>query len=211
MLSGYFLSIKFSRYLVGLSTKCVVQLFLSNGSKVKKWCQKSVQPRVILPIAKYRTEGIWVLSTQRKVGFSVTCHAVNGISTTPITAKAPFDVVKLPPSGSAKGGFLYLNAFYNRGSVHRITDEILHLLRSRLNISSTKIWKDFDDKIPQFKHQEIHEKLGVMEKILMASFVNEINSIREIGRHVPIHETNIFSLVFGLGISHIASIWLFIF
>ena len=47
--------------------------FLKNKDNVKAYCQTTVKPNFLLPMALHIIQGLWVIALQKEMRFSVTC------------------------------------------------------------------------------------------------------------------------------------------
>ena len=102
-------------YTVGLSTDCILHLFLPNVNEVSKYCHKQVNIGQKLPTAQYISHGTWAIIHTMSLRFALNCpessFAGKAIKTYP-----PFGVVQLPSSCSATGDFVTLrkHAYLNK-------------------------------------------------------------------------------------------------
>ena len=124
-------------YPINLSQFCIISLFMRNKEKQQQNCRTIVRPSSILPMAEYMSSGVWIITTQNQLQFSVICH--DGRAVMEMTADPPIGVLKLPMTCVASNDHLTLPAFYQFDSVVPISDPLLNLLHSH-NISSIDIW-----------------------------------------------------------------------
>ena len=64
---------KSSIFPITISKLCVVALFMRNKDNVKAYCQTEVIPNSLLPKATYVFHGIWIITTQAELSFSIVC------------------------------------------------------------------------------------------------------------------------------------------
>ncbi|XP_045161463.2 uncharacterized protein LOC123526385 [Mercenaria mercenaria] len=136
-------NVRSALYTVGLSTKCIIHLYLQREEKIEKFCQKVVLPNVHLPSAMYISDGLWLITSQKSLRLALTCFENKSITTKSMVAHAPLDALKLPMGCVANGDYLSLTAYYFKESNYQITDNFVDILRSNINISSSKLWSDF--------------------------------------------------------------------
>ena len=60
-------------YPINLGKLCIVALFLKNKDNVKAYCQTTVKPNFLLPMAFHINTGIMGYCIQKELRFSVTC------------------------------------------------------------------------------------------------------------------------------------------
>ena len=141
-------------YTIGLSTDCILHLFLQNKIEIAKYCNKQVITCQKLPKATYINHGMWVVIHTRSLCFTLTCPE-SSYEGEAIKKAPPFDVVKLPQSCSATGDFINLNAYYQDESNLIIQDDLLSISRNTMNTSSINMWKEFSERLPQLNKTEL--------------------------------------------------------
>ena len=61
-------------YPVSLNRFCITALFVKNPETIEQNCQTVVQLKTVLPMADYLSDVNWIITTQRKLVFSLVCQ-----------------------------------------------------------------------------------------------------------------------------------------
>ena len=204
-----FCHIQSAVYTVGLSTDCILHLFLQNKIEISKYCNKQVITGQKLPKATYINHGMWVVIHTRSLRFALTCpessYEGEAIKTAP-----PFDVVKLPQSCSATGDFINLNAYYQDESNLIIQDDLLSILRNTMNTSSLNMWKEFSERLPQTNKSELPKDLTSIRSIPLESLIDKLRSARRIKASKNATWPNYYYLIIGFVMSLVSGILIYV-
>ena len=168
-------------YPVNLSKFCIMSLFMRNKEARHKNCKTEISPSSILPVAKYLSNGVWMITTQKELRLSVVCH--NGREVTETNVKPPMGVVNLPMTCVASNDFITLPAFYHFDSVIRISAPWLEELKS-YNFSNIDIWKPLYTSMPAFNSTKIPPRLKAMKRLEIEPFIRELKSIKQVEPNV---------------------------
>lgn len=203
-----FCHIQSAVYTVGLSTDCILHLFLQNQVEIAKYCNKQVITGQKLPKAMYINHGMWVLINTRSLRFALTCPE-SSFEGQAIKTSPPFDVVKLPQSCSASGDFVNLNAYYQDESNLIIQDDMLSILRNTMNTSSINMWKEFSERLPLLNKTELPKDLTSLRSIPLESLIDKIQSARRIKASKNKSWPNYYYLIIGFVMSLISGILIY--
>ncbi|MCG8034449.1 MAG: envelope fusion protein [Candidatus Thiodiazotropha taylori] len=169
---------------VNLSNKCILALFLESPEKVAKFCKRVVMPNTYVPMAVYLTDGLWVIVSQKTLRFAVTCEESTPVLDTIIT-KPPLDVISLKKMCRAENDYLSLMPFYTSETTEEITDGLVTMIKSNLNLTSMEIWKPFLQNITHFKHTQIPNKLKALPSIPMDTLIESLHGLRSMEPDPP--------------------------
>ena len=61
-------------YQTNVNKLCVLALFMKNREDIKELCKQTVILNERLPKAEYLTAGIWIITTNKQLVFTVSCH-----------------------------------------------------------------------------------------------------------------------------------------
>ena len=103
---------------VNLSRLCVIALFMKNKENVKIYCKAEVIPNSLLPKATCVLDGIWIVTTQRDLLFSIVCPNYTKV----VLTKPSMAVISLDMGCSASNDHVTLTPFY-----HKYICNILHI------------------------------------------------------------------------------------
>ena len=118
-----FCSIKSPVYPISLNRFCITALFMKNTETVEQNCRPMVRLNAVLPMAEYLTDGNWIITTQRKLVFSLVCQENEG-GTREIEVQPPLDIIRLPMSCSASNEYMSLMPYYQKESKFEVEDSI---------------------------------------------------------------------------------------
>ena len=167
-----FCSIKSPVYPVSLNSFCITALFMKNTETIEQNCQTVVQLKTVLPMAEYLTDGNWIITTQRKLVFSLVCQENQG-GVREIEVQPPLDIIRLPMSCSASNEYMSLMPYYQKESKFQVEDSISELLLNA-RVANATIWKPFHEKLPNFSAIQLPGRLQAVEKIPLRTLIAEL-------------------------------------
>ena len=154
--------------------------FLHNGPLYEKHqnCQTTVKLDTVIPMAEYLTDGNWIITTQRKLVFSLVCQENEG-ETRELEVQPPLDVIMLPMTCSASNEYVTLMPYYEKESKFQVEDSISELLLNA-RVANTTIWKPFHEKLPDFSAIELPDRLQAVEQIPLKRLIAELSGQGEL-------------------------------
>ena len=93
----HYCDIKSPVYPINLSKLCTVVLFLKNKDHVQVYCQTTIKPNFLLPVALYIIWGLWFIASQKELRFSKRSICIS---------RSPLDTIKLGMPCSATSDYL---------------------------------------------------------------------------------------------------------
>ena len=144
-----------------------------------KYCKVTVKLNAILPVARYLTNGHWVVSTQTKLPFVKMCERGHETVTSDLIVRPPIQLIALEESCTAVTGEMTLPPHYHKESKFDVTN-VLETFMDSYNVSSVKLWEPIHSKITNLSAIKIPTKLKDLETIPMDRLVNELTSITPI-------------------------------
>ena len=137
-----------------------------------------VRLNAVLPMAEYLTDGNWIITTQRKLVFSLVCQE-NERGTREIEVQPPLDIIRLPMSCSASNEYMSLMPYYQKESKFEVEDSISELLLNA-RVANTTIWKPFHEKLPDFSSIQLPDRLQTVEQIPLRKLITELAGQNEL-------------------------------
>ena len=123
-------------------------------------------------MAEYLTDGNWIITTQRKLVFSLVCQENQG-GVREIEVQPPLDIIRLPMSCSASNEYMSLMPYYQKESKFQVEDSISELLLNA-RVANATIWKPFHEKLPNFSAIQLPGRLQAVEKIPLRKLIAEL-------------------------------------
>ena len=173
-----FCSIGSPVYPISLKCLCITALFMKNTEMFERNCQPMVRLNAVLPMAEYLTDGKWIITTQRKLVFSLVCQENEG-GTIEIEVQPPLDIIRLPMSCSASNEYMSLMPYYQKESKFEVEDSISELLLNA-RVADTIIWKPFHEKLPDFSSIQLPDWLQTVEQIPLRKLITELAGQNEL-------------------------------
>ena len=167
---------------INVSKFCLIALFTQNKVKAKELCKTKVKPNAILPMVAHVDQGLWLVSTQSPITFSVICdQKIGSISGTKkrtkiIHVKPPLDAVNLDPHCVANSDFVILPPYYKLKSVVHIRPNISDFFTSK-NFS---LWQPLFDALPTFNYSWNLKPLEKVKELEMSELIDKIQSINKV-------------------------------
>ncbi|ESP03279.1 hypothetical protein LOTGIDRAFT_171626 [Lottia gigantea] len=193
-----FCQIRSPIYPINLSQLCIVALFTNNKEKISQLCKVYVKPNCILPMAKYITNGLWIVVTQRPIIFSIICHQTSFVHKS-VTVRPPIQSIQLSPTCKAQNDYLELPALYSNESTY-FDPTSFEKLTSAFNQSMTDLWQPFVDKCQNYKLTKLPPKLENIENFPLDELAYEMKNLQRI-RNEKSKTWSLWKLVLiGLGI-----------
>ena len=162
---------------VNLSKACIVALFMRDLEKRKKNCQVAVKTGVRLPLAEYLSTGVWIITTDKRLLFTIICQ--DGQEAREDTIEPPIGVISLPITCKATNSYLSLPAYFRFDSMEQISDPHLAELRSQ-NLTSLDIWNPVHTALPTFNFSKLPSKLRALKRMPVAPFIAELQGLETI-------------------------------
>ena len=159
---------------INLSQFCITAIFMNKEDKKRQNCRTIVHTGNILPMAEYLSSGVWIITTQKQLQFTVLCHG----DATPQekVIEPPIDILRLPISCTANNDHISLPAYYQFDSVHHIHDEFLERLMTK-NFTAVDIWGPVHTVLPKFNFSKIPPKLQAVKRMAIQPFIDELRSL----------------------------------
>ena len=173
-----FCSIRSPVYPIRLNRFCITAPFMKNTEIVKQNCQPMVRLNAILPMAEYLTDGNWIITTQRKLEFSLVCQESEG-GTREIEVQPPLGIIRLPMSCKASNEYMSLMPYYQKESKFEVEDSISELLLNA-RVANTTIWKPFHEKLPDISSIQLPDRLQTVEQIPLRKLITELAGQNEL-------------------------------
>ena len=137
-----------------------------------------VRINAVLPMAEYLTDENWIITTQRKLVFSLVCQE-NERGTREIEVQPPLDIIRLPMSCSASNEYMSLMPYYQKERKFEVEDSISELLLNA-RVANTTIWKPFHEKLPDFSSIQLPDRLQTVEQIPLRKLITELAGQNEL-------------------------------
>ena len=141
--------IKSPVYPISLSKFCITALFMNNQQQIKESCRTSARLNYVIPMAEYLTDGYWIVTTQRRLSFSVVCQTER-TRVGDIRVEPPLGVVRLGMSCTASNEYMTLLPYYQEESKLQVHDSLQELLLSFVGMNAS-VWKPLHEAMPLFK------------------------------------------------------------
>ena len=145
---------------------------MKNTEIVERNCQPMVRLNAVLPMAEYLTDGNWIITTQRKLVFSLVCQENKG-------GTREIDIIRLPMSCSASNEYMSLMPYCQKDSKFEVEDSISELLLNA-RVANTTIWKPFHEKLPDFSSIQLPDRLQTVEQIPLRKLIMELTDQDEL-------------------------------
>ena len=126
-------------YQVNLSQMCIVALFMRNKRKVNNTCQTMLQYDKNLPRVQYMNDDTYIIITKTNMHVNLACGQD---VRTKLTINPPYGFIRVRKQCTATSDRVTLTGVYEHGSMHRVNDKALMMLR-QYNFSTLEIWKQF--------------------------------------------------------------------
>ena len=140
-------------YQTNINKLCIMALFMESTHDLKALCKMQVVFET-LPITRHLTHGIWIVTTDKPLTFTVTCRS-NELKTNDLKIKPPFGIIKLNETCKASNKYLQLPAYFGQNSYFERIDPLQALLKlhnlskfSVGNITATESFKSEKINIP---------------------------------------------------------------
>ena len=168
-------NVKSSSFPVNLSRLCVVAIFMKNKDNVKAYCQTEVTPNSLLSKATYVFDGIWIITMQAELSFSIGCKNYTKV----MLPKPPMSVLSLEMEWSASNDYMTLMLHYHKESTYSILDIYSELIQLN-NKSQTKLWNASTSRLPNFTKIDIPDHLKAPEKIPVGHLIETLHGLKKI-------------------------------
>ena len=180
---------------------------MKNKPNVNMHCQTIVRPNTMLPLANYLSNGVWIITTQKDLMFSVVCQETK--SKQPIiNVKAPLAKVKLELTCSAFNDYLTLLPYYHTQTEYLVEDTLSDLIRN-YNFSAVKIWKPFHQALPAYKKLDLPKQLRAIEQIPMGNLIKQLQDLKAVSIEEKIPSWGYYLIWVGLTLLMVLFIFIY--
>jgi hypothetical protein len=166
-------------YPINLSKLCIIALFLDDTMKKQQICQSMVKPNFILPMAQYVSNGLWIVTTQFEIRFTITCYNATLLGSTSQDITAPVGLIELGQSCSASSDYITLTPYYRGVSKYIATDEIKALFNG-YDSSNMQVWQPFLAAMPNYSGTALPSELKGMTEIPMNHLIEKLRNLEEV-------------------------------
>ena len=168
-------------YPVNKNTFCLVALFVGSQSRIKQLCQAKVYTNVNLPNAEYISDGLWLVTTAKRLTFTRTCQEPSYEPKT-FFVEPPLSLVRMKETCTATNNELTLQPFYkitselNMGIDFEMGGDVLN----GTSFGNIQLWEPVHHVIQKINLSCQYRDLPDIEEMKMEHLVNEINSLQEV-------------------------------
>lgn len=158
---------------LNLNQFCVSALFMNKTNVTDSYYMTKVRLDTVLPMAKYITDGVWVLSIKEKLQLSISCHDQ------PVTFRSvepPLALIRLNMTCTATSDSLMLPPYYQSETEYLLEDTKLKLLKVYA-FSNLTLWEPFHKALPAYKFVQLPEKLKEVNEIPMDHLIRTLSSL----------------------------------
>ena len=106
----------------------MVNLFLGNERKIKRYCKAMVSINTRLPSAHYLFNGQWAVASRTNLTFTIVCHGKTGATPT-ITIRAPLDVLHLKQTCIGSNENMLLSSYFDGQSNYNVVNKEAEILQ----------------------------------------------------------------------------------
>jgi hypothetical protein len=155
-------------YSVMATQMCVMHLFNGANDQIKQYCQEIVVLNAPSPQAEYLRDGHWLITSDESLTLSILCNATQST----VVTKTPMDIIALNESCSAHDAHFSLLPYYHKESTYNMTEAFTIFLQ-KYSAEVIKVWKAFDDEIPEMM-LVIPPKLKDIDEIPLDKLIAEL-------------------------------------
>ena len=121
-------------------TYCTLALYQRDQDKVDKLCKVKVSNKIRLPVARYVSNGEWLVATEK--GFNLRKHCVGEKESSIIPVVPPYTAVNLESGCRALADVIELPIYFKRRQEYHVLREG-HIVSPPKNVKMTEltIWK----------------------------------------------------------------------
>ena len=168
-------------YPVNKNTFCLVALFIGSQSRIKQLCQAKVYTNVNLPNAEYISDGLWLVTTAKRLTFTRTCQEPSYEPKT-FFVEPPLSLVRMKETCTATNNELTLQPFYKIMSELKmgIDFEMGGDVLNGTSFSNIQLWEPVNHVIQKINLSYQYRDLPDIEEMKMEHLVKEINSLQEV-------------------------------
>lgn len=165
-------------YQTNLHKLCVMALFMQARDDIKQLCKQTVILNAKLPMTKYLSTGVWIITTNTHLKFTVSCQS-NIAEPSDIEVKPPFGIVTLNNTCKASNKYLQLSEYFDKRSTFERSDPLQSLLKLR-NISHFEIWRESKTNFEKLSPIKLPPRLTELKEIPMQGFLREMHAYKKI-------------------------------
>lgn len=165
-------------YPTNMNKLCIMALFMKVKADIKRFCKQSVVLNQRLPLAKYLSSGIWLVVTNEKLKFTVSCQSGNA-ETTELIIKAPFGILTLNNTCRASNTHLRLLGHFDQSGNFENLDALKPLLKLR-NMTHFNIGQKAKRTFENSSNIQIPSHLLNQKEIPMPMFIHGIHHARKV-------------------------------
>ena len=167
-----FCAIRNPVYPLNVNRFCVTALFMNKTSEIEEFCQTRVKLSSMLPVARYVTDGLWLLSLNIPMRFSINCPSQPLRS---IQVHPPIGTLKLAKSCTATADEMTLTPYYQRESEFQVNYTLVY---KQIRLTDLKLWQPFHSALPNFTKIQFPRKLKGIKDIPMQHLINTIRDLQ---------------------------------
>ena len=156
-------------YQVNLAQMCIVALFMRNKRKVKSSCPTMLQYDKNLPRVQYMNDDMYIIITKTIMHINLACGQD---IRTKLSINPPYGFIRVRKQCTATSDKVTLTGVYEHGSMHRVNDKALIMLR-QYNFSNLEIWTQLKTSVIN-QTIRIPEKLKTMGEISVDHLVEDL-------------------------------------
>ena len=167
-------------YPTNMNKFCVMALFMKNEDDIKGFCKQTVILNVNLPFAKYLSDGIWIVVTNKVLHITISCRST-AIQSTDVDIKPPFGILHINNTCKASSKYMRLPGQFDKTSYFERSDSLKSLLKLH-NVTHFIIGQKFSNKF-NLSEVEIPPRLLNLKEIPSQTFMHEIQHLRKVNTH----------------------------
>ena len=155
----------------------MINLFLENERKTRKYCKATVSINTRLPSAYYLFNGKWAVASRTNLTFAIVCHGKTD-STPTITVRAPLDVLHLKQTCIGSNENMLLSPYFDGRSEYVVNRETEILQLSK--ISKSLIWAPLKKQLPKLTKTVLPESLRKLKQIPLGQFIKSLTPLSKV-------------------------------
>ena len=163
---------------INLSKLCVVNLFLGNERKIKRYCKAMVSINTRLPSAHYLFNGQWAVASRTNLTFTIVCHGKTGATPT-ITIRAPLDVLHLKQTCIGSNENMLLSSYFDGQSNYNVVNKEAEILQLS-KISKSLIWAPLKRQLPNLTKMVLPDSLRKLKQIPLGQFIQSLTPLSKV-------------------------------
>ena len=154
---------------------------------IAAYCQTTVKPNFLLPMALHIIQGLWVIASQKDLRFSVT-YPEDKRSI--FISRPPLDTIKLGMSCSTTSDYLTFLPYYHNESRFAVSNPLGNRLTSS-NSTRFQLWEPILSKLPNFTKMELPPELKDVKEIPMRHLILRLRHTKLVKKENPYGSTSL--------------------